>query len=180
MKRKPGKVGTNHFSRLDYNVRRGLREIVSPSHRLSAETWREISAEFNECCAYCGEAPSAQNRGIVPDHVVPVTAHGELVLGNVIPSCQACNDSRGNTDWREFITIRHPANAEARKNAIEQYLARHPYEVAQLETSLTPSERAAYEAILVSWKELLSRARELRAQVKERRDRNSNGCRRGA
>jgi len=87
--------GTQHFSRMNYHVRRGLREIVAPSHKIGKAHWAAIPEEFNHACAYCGVRGSAENRGIVADHLIAVTEYGELVAGNTVPACQSCNDSRG-------------------------------------------------------------------------------------
>lgn len=115
--------GTQHFSRMNYNVRRGLREIVAPDHRVSKQEWALVLAEFDGTCAYCGATASAENRGIVPDHLVAVTDFGELIPGNIVPACQTCNDSRGNKPWRTFLASRFPADAANRIRRIERYVA---------------------------------------------------------
>jgi acetone carboxylase gamma subunit len=46
-------AGTKHFSRMNYNVLRGMRELLS--HRsLSDLEWVEIRAFFGNTCAFCG------------------------------------------------------------------------------------------------------------------------------
>jgi NMD protein affecting ribosome stability and mRNA decay len=161
--------GTQHFSRMGYNVRRGLREIVAPAHRLSKAHWSAVLEEFSHVCAYCGGAPSAANRGIVPDHLVAVTDHGELVPGNTIPACQTCNDSRGNKDWREFIRVRFPSSARSRIAAIEAHIKRHNYSACTPESALTDEELTEYRQILQQWEALLTKAQALQARVAGRR-----------
>ncbi|MDP3857945.1 MAG: HNH endonuclease signature motif containing protein [Stagnimonas sp.] len=161
--------GTQHFSRLGYNVRRGLREIVAPSHKIPKTAWLEVLNEFSQACAYCGAAASAENRGIVPDHLVAVTDYGELVAGNTIPACQTCNDSRGNKDWREFIRNRYPMDAAVRIKKIEDHVQRHNYVACTPETALAPQELSEYNEILVQWEQLLKRAQALQVSVAKRR-----------
>lgn len=161
--------GTQYFSRLNYNVQRGLREIVAPAHRISDQDWARVLCEFDSTCAYCGAISSAENRGIVPDHLVAVTDFGELVSGNIVPACQTCNDSRGNKPWRTFLTDRFPADAMSRIHRIEQYIAVHNYSPRSPESSLTPQELAQYDALVAEWSDFLARARRLQSSVAERR-----------
>ncbi|MEE9928554.1 HNH endonuclease signature motif containing protein [Microvirgula aerodenitrificans] len=161
--------GTKHFSRMNYNVRRGLREIVASDHKISDRDWKLILSEFNGTCAYCGEPASAENRGIVPDHLVAVTDFGELVPGNIVPACQTCNDSRGNKPWRIFISNKFPVDANNRIRRIECYIEQHNYSPCSPETSLTPEELSKYNALLLDWEAFLFKARELQSRVAQRR-----------
>jgi hypothetical protein len=161
--------GTKHFPRLSYNVSRGLREIVAPLQTMSDRDWNNLLQEFHGCCVFCGEGATRENRGIVPDHLVPVTEHGELVLGNVVPACQRCNDSRGNGDWRAYLRVRFPNVADQRISAIEAHLEDHPYEPVRPEEILDQGELEEYRAILTSWDSLLANAKDLYSKVKTRR-----------
>lgn len=38
--------GTKHFGRMQYNVSRGLREIVAPRQTMSRDHWRSVLEEF--------------------------------------------------------------------------------------------------------------------------------------
>jgi hypothetical protein len=163
------KKGTQHFSRMNYNVRRGLREIVAPCHRVSKKDWVSILAEFREACAYCGSTRSAENRGIVPDHLVAVTEFGELVPGNIVPACQTCNDSRGNKPWREFLASKFPEDAANRIQRIERYITMHNYVPRSPTSSLSPDELAQYNALVVEWELFLARAQQLQSSVARRR-----------
>jgi hypothetical protein len=131
--------------------------------------WEHIKEEFKDCCAYCGQPASMENRGIVPDHVIPVTEFGELVVGNTIPACQDCNDKRGEKDWREFLRTRSPADAETRVQHIEKFLGKDDYQPRTLSGSLDERELSQYEQLLVDWKSLLQRAGQLRAAAEKRR-----------
>lgn len=162
--------GTQHFSRMNYHVRRGMREIVAPTHRIQKTVWAEILKEFSHRCAYCCCEASADNRGIVPDHLVAVTEFGELVSGNTIPACQSCNDSRGNKDWRSFVISRFPIVAAERIEAIERHIQKHNYIPRTPESALTGEELVEYNEVILQWENLLSRAQALQSAVAKRRE----------
>lgn len=166
--------GTQHFSRMNYNVRRGLREIVAPDHRVSKQEWALVLAEFDSTCAYCGTTATAENRGIVPDHLVAVTDFGELVPGNIVPACQTCNDSRGNKPWRTFLASRFPADAANRVARIEGYIAVHNYSPRSPEASLASEELAQYNDLVAEWEDFLVKAQELQSRVTHRRSQAAN------
>lgn len=63
-------AGTQHFHRMRYNVRRGLRETVASRQTLPEAEWAAVLEMFQSKCAYCDQ-PALSNRGIVPDHLVP-------------------------------------------------------------------------------------------------------------
>jgi 5-methylcytosine-specific restriction endonuclease McrA len=160
--------GTQFFSRMTYNVSRGLREIVAPRQSMSRKQWEAIKAEFNGQCVYCGEVATKKNRGIVPDHLIPVTRHGELVLGNTVPACQTCNDSRGEKDWRRFLKKKLPAEqAESRIRRIQTHLDQHPYRPVSPTAVFSENELQQYRQLSEDWKALLERARALQAVVKK-------------
>ncbi len=162
-------AGTSHFSRMQYHFNRGIREIVAPQQKLSDQAWNLLLQEFNNSCVYCGQVESKENRGIVADHLVSVTAFGELVLGNSLPACQKCNDSRGKSDWREFLKNRYPGDVSAQISKIENHMAKYPYSPAHPDVSLTKGERQEYEAIQADWETLIARARALRDAVVTRK-----------
>ena len=58
-----------------------------------------------EGCIYCGSAQVERW-----DHLVSVRAGGATVLGNMVPACQPCDDSKGSRDYRVWLT------SEARRN----------------------------------------------------------------
>jgi len=165
-------AGTNHFSRIHYNFMRGLREIVAPRQKLNDEDWKVLLDRFDGRCAFCNEPATKENRGIVADHLVAAAQFGELVLGNVVPSCQTCNDSRGNQDWREFISERFPEDAAYRIQRIQECLDEHPYSPVTLDAALNDDERIKYKEIEREWDALLRRAKALREQVNTRRERD--------
>lgn len=161
--------GTKHFSRMQYNVARGLREIVAPRQTMGRVQWEQIREEFGGRCIFCGQSSTKDNRGIVPDHLIPVTRFGELVVGNTVPACQTCNDSRGEKEWRPFLRERFPGDAEAQIAKVEQYLVLHPYCPSSPERALSESELRDYTMLLTEWDSMLQRARRLQSSVERRR-----------
>ena len=161
--------GTKHFTRMQYNVSRGLREVVAPRQTMSKKQWQQVLEEFGGLCIFCGSAGTAENRGIVPDHLVPVTRYGELVLGNTVPACQTCNDSRGEKDWRPFLRTRFPSDPENQIAKVEAHLEKYHYKPATLELALSPTEQKIYFALLEEWESLLAKARKLHSSAEHRR-----------
>ena len=64
-----------------------------PSPTELEERWKA----FGHACAYCGA-----DSHLTIDHVNPVVKAGPHVLGNIVPSCKACNSSKQHRsvwDW---------------------------------------------------------------------------------
>lgn len=161
--------GTKHFTRMQYNVSRGMREIIAPRQTMSKADWKRVLEDFNEICVFCGSEGTTGNRGIVPDHLIPATQFGELVLGNTVPACQTCNDSRGEKDWRLFLNTRFPSDAETRIAKVEEHLAKYHYCPPTPENSLSADEREAYLVLVQQWESMLAKAKKLHAAAKLRR-----------
>ena len=161
--------GTKHFTRMQYNVARGLREIIAPRQTMSKADWMHVLREFGAACIFCGRKGTAANRGIVPDHLIPASKFGELVLGNTVPACQTCNDGRGEKAWRPFLRTKFPGDAEAQIASVERHLSKYDYQPASLERALSTEEKNAYLALLQEWEKLLTRAKALRDAAEMRR-----------
>jgi len=154
---------------MQYNVARGLREIVAPRQTMSTKQWEEIRLEFGGRCIFCGKVGTNENIGIVPDYLFPVTRFGDLVIGNTVPASQTCNDSRGERDWRPFLRERFNGDAESQIAQVEAYLARHPYHPPTAEGALSKAELAEYQGLLAEWDSMLQKARRLQQSVEARR-----------
>lgn len=57
---------------------------------LTAEQWEEIKDHFENKCCYCGKILPLQQ-----EHFIPLSNGGEYTHNNIIPSCGACNRSKG-------------------------------------------------------------------------------------
>jgi 5-methylcytosine-specific restriction endonuclease McrA len=51
---------------------------------------REAVECFENACAYCGGSVDGF------DHIIPVSAGGRSVIGNLVPACKRCNSSKGD------------------------------------------------------------------------------------
>ena len=98
-----------------------VRNILSRlgDEQFSASQWQQIIEEFGRVCAYCGAEGE-----LVMDHVVPINkqALGEHRLGNLVPSCRACNARKSERDFRDFLE-----GDQARIGAIEAHMDKHSY-----------------------------------------------------
>lgn len=98
-----------------------VRNILSRlgDESFSAADWTRVINDFDNRCAYCGADGS-----LLMDHVVSINKQvlGEHRLGNLVPSCRACNAKKADKDFREFL-----AHDPARIAAIEAHMAKHAY-----------------------------------------------------
>jgi len=163
------------FPRLNYHFTRGIQELLTEG-RLSTFEWNQVLTFFEKKCAYCGIVDTGNPRtGLVADHLLPASEHGELVLGNTVPACHDCNDLRGKTNWHMFLQDAFPDEATQRIQRIQAYLDAFPYQPpADPISRLTAGEQAEYGAIQEAWSLLLTRARQLRDTIKERKQKEPN------
>lgn len=163
-------VGTGMFSRMNYQVQRGMKELYLLRNLPQVE-WEEIKTFFNRECAYCGTPDTGDSRnGLVPDHLIAVAENGDFVLGNVIAACHSCNDQRGKKPWRKWLEDKFLAEAPDRISKIESYLECYPYlPPAGPWDRLTESELTQYYSIMNDWQEIWLSALKLRDQVNARR-----------
>lgn len=168
-------AGTKHFSRMNYYVQRGMRELLSP-RTLSESEWEEIKRFFGNLCSFCGCEDTGNPRtGLVPDHLIPAVEHGENCAGNIVPSCQDCNDHRGKKEWRNYLLTTFACDAEVKTNKIEEYLERYPYEIIDdPHEYLTDDESQRYTQLLEEWNEVWEKARVLRDNINDRRIRKKS------
>jgi 5-methylcytosine-specific restriction endonuclease McrA len=69
---------------------------------LTNEDWKRVMEHFGHRCAYCG----VENTELVQEHVVPVSAGGGYVAGNIVPACRGCNISKGSRALEDWATRR--------------------------------------------------------------------------
>lgn len=77
----------------------------------------------NLVCVYCGKAAQTW------DHLVALVRNSELhgyghQIGNLVPSCKACNSLKGNREWRDFLhaTMPDPTQRERLEAALEAHV----------------------------------------------------------
>lgn len=99
-----------------------VRNILSRlgDEQFNALQWQAVVDAFGRACAYCGAEGD-----LVMDHVVPINkqALGEHRLGNLVPSCRACNARKAERDFREFLD-----DDPIRIATIEAHMVSHGYE----------------------------------------------------
>lgn len=99
-----------------------VRNILSRlgDEQFNALQWQAVVDAFGRACAYCGAEGE-----IVMDHIIPINkqALGEHRLGNLVPSCRACNAQKADRDFREFL-----ADDPVRIAAIEAHMMSQGYE----------------------------------------------------
>jgi len=81
--------------------------------------WQETKAYFMNKCAYCGAETD-----LVIDHAIPINKAklGEHRIGNLVPSCKGCNDTKGNRDYNEYLN-----GDEEKRHRIESYMDSRNY-----------------------------------------------------
>ena len=62
---------------------------------------KELKRLYESSCVYCGSEHSIQ-----ADHVVPIARGGTHSIGNLVPACARCNQSKGSkllTEWKASL-----------------------------------------------------------------------------
>lgn len=79
-----------------------IRNILSNlgEESFTLKDWEQTKEFFGNRCAYCGAEES-----LVMEHAIPInkTWLGEHRLGNIVPSCKACNNSKHNSCHDDFL-----------------------------------------------------------------------------
>jgi hypothetical protein len=134
-----------------YTLDRAMREHLldrafGTQHLLRASEYFHQSSIAG--CIYCG-SPHVERW----DHLVSVREGGATVLGNMVPACQPCDDSKGSKDYRAWLSgsaRRNPARAKPtlrdeiiqRIEAYQRHFSFAP--AADFQSALTPEQRIQY------------------------------------
>jgi hypothetical protein len=112
-------------------------------------------------CVFCGS-----EKVTLWEHLVPVARGGETVLGNMVPACQPCNDSKHSKPFDEWLTQRAERNPDAPgAQDVAARIARLRAYAQQFEYVVTTPESRLEAERLLQVEELRRRAKELRADV---------------
>ena len=118
-----------------------VRNILSRlgDEQFNALQWQAVMDAFGCACAYCGAEGD-----LVMDHVVPINkqALGEHRLGNLVPSCRACNARKAEREFREFL-----ADDPIRVATIEAHMISHGYEPIGEHAQLRAIIELAYQDV---------------------------------
>lgn len=101
--------------------------------------WLAVVDAFGCACAYCGAEGE-----LLMDHAVAINKQslGEHRLGNLVPSCRACNSRKSGRDFREFL-----AHDPIRLAAIEAHMKRQKYEPIGNESQLRAIIECAHHEV---------------------------------
>lgn len=123
-------------------------------------------------CSYCGSQTVTRW-----DHLVPVLNGGETVLGNMVPACGSCDDSKAQRDfeiWMRSGAPRSPASRgvpdlDARISKLYRYMEEFGYAPKALADRLTKGELDQLQDLLARLETLRREAEAFIGQVGVRR-----------
>ena len=95
-------------------------------------------------CVYCGSKDMKRW-----DHLVAISTGGETIIGNIVPACSQCDDSKGKSDYKEWMNsnAQYSPKTQGTKNIkqkikrIDAYMKHFNYSPRDIEERLTQSER---------------------------------------
>ena len=122
----------------------GIIPVVKPSDEEVEDALRVLGMGPDDVrCAYCGDPATEW------DHLNPIVS-GKRPTGfiseihNLVPACGKCTQSKGGSDWREWITGPAPLSPASRKVPnLEEKISR----IARYEERFQPV-RLNFEAIV--------------------------------
>jgi hypothetical protein len=105
---------------------------------------------FGPSCVYCGDTPIKRW-----DHLVPILQGGDTVLGNVVPACSKCDDSKQGRLFEEWAISSVPGSPrtrgipdlEDRLSRIREYVLQNAYCPHKPAERLSTDELKQFELI---------------------------------
>jgi len=152
MRKAPTKMSA---SRALYTLDRAMKERLldrdfgTQEARRTLEYFSQVGIEG---CIYCGSKKVERW-----DHLVPVSSGGGTVVGNMVPACQPCDDSKGPKDYRTWLAgsaKKNPARDKpdvmtAIVAKVEAYQKHFGYVApSDFRAALNETELAQYEAFV--------------------------------
>lgn len=115
------------------NLERAIKECCARRKfgKKEAEDVYEFFQKDGEMrCVYCGS-----NEVSRWDHLVSINDGGETVVGNMVPACQKCDDSKRNMNYEEWMKSAVPGSPKSRNvfdidkriEKIQQYMDEYHY-----------------------------------------------------
>lgn len=77
---------------------------------------------YGRSCAWCSIALTRSNASI--DHVRCLSCGGSNWVGNLLPSCIACNEARGDLDARSWLSLCLQAGKAVRVDLVREAITR--------------------------------------------------------
>jgi hypothetical protein len=91
-----------HLARIRKLRRRAREEQVHHYPYTQVELSERLD-QFKSKCAYCGKTVGSDNEAVKHwDHFIPLSKGGADCIGNLVPSCSSCNQSKNNRDPQEW------------------------------------------------------------------------------
>lgn len=95
-------------------------------------------------CVFCGSKDVRRW-----DHLIPIKSGGETVLGNMVPTCAQCDDSKRDLYFEDWITSDAPKSPKSRGvkdidqriEHIKAYMQHYGYSPRNLEDRLNEDEK---------------------------------------
>lgn len=134
------------------NVMRALNDCLG-ARRFGQGEMQQVLGFFQMTepeCVYCG-SPDVRRW----DHLVAINRGGETVLGNMVPACARCDDSKRNLSYDEWmlsdcknsLQSRGIPDVAERIQRITAYVQHFGYKVTPLEERLDAHERERLKRI---------------------------------
>src|SRR6266581_1192302 len=132
------------FKYLERALQEGLgrRDFGSTARKRAREFFGEPLV-----CVYCGSEEWKRW-----DHLVPAMSGGEAVLGNIVPACQRCDDSKGRNLFESWLPVRARAlgpswvrEVPGRIKRLHEYQERFGYKHTTRESTLSAERLSELE-----------------------------------
>jgi len=111
---KPVKI-TGRSSTITNSFVTAIIPCIKPSENDVKQALKILDLDAsNLCCAYCGDKSSEW------DHLRPLVRGKQPTgyiseIGNLVPTCGKCNQSKGGQDWRSWMMGRAKQSPKSRK-----------------------------------------------------------------
>jgi hypothetical protein len=157
-------------------VGRALQESLANRQFGKAEMMKIIEYLMSDPpqCVYCGSIEIKRW-----DHLIAVKNGGETVIGNMVPACSKCDDSKRDIAFDIWMQSDFPSSPKSRGiqdiqeriNRIYKYMNHFNYQVKPLDTRLTPDELIELERIKESIQRIRKECEDLVASFAKRNNR---------
>ena len=74
-----------------------LKNVDYQKYGTDIHTRKSIIGAMSSICCYCGEKADSA------DHVIPTSAGGPDILGNIVPACKSCNMEKSHVSVFDYI-----------------------------------------------------------------------------
>ena len=140
-------------------VERALQEGLGLCKFRPVEVERVLAFFGNDPpeCVYCGSREVERW-----DHLVPIREGGETVIGNMVPACARCDDSKRNAVFEEWMVSdckhspksRGVEDIEYRVERIKEYMRHFGYAPRRLDERLDVDEKERLDVIRAKLQEV--------------------------